>query len=128
VNQSAITPEIARFIAEQITSADQLDILLLLHGDPAKLWKAEDVSRAVFTVPTAATMRLEDLARRGFLMSSGGADPSYRYQPASDGIRRQVDALAAAYRTNRVAVINLVFQRRPDPLKSFSDAFRVRPE
>jgi hypothetical protein len=128
VSQGAITPEITRFVAEHIPSADQLDILLLLHGDPAKLWKAEDVSRAVFTVPTAATMRLEDLVARGLLVSSGGADPSYRYQPANEGLRGQVDALAAAYRTNRVAVINLVFQRRPDPLRSFSDAFRVRPE
>ena len=128
MSQGPITPEITRFIADHINSADQLDILLLLHGDSAKQWKAEDVSRAVFTVPTAATMRLEDLVARGFLVSTGGANPGYRYRPASEQLRSQVDALAAAYRTNRVAVINLVFQRRPDPLKSFSDAFRVRPE
>jgi hypothetical protein len=128
VTAGAVPPEVVRFIAEQITSADQLDILLLLHGDASRAWRAEDVSRAVFTVPTAATLRLEDLVARGFLSSGGGADPAYRFQPASAALRGQVDALAAAYRGNRVAVINLVFQRKPDPLKSFSDAFRVRPE
>jgi hypothetical protein len=37
-----------------------------------------------------------------------------------------VAALAAAYRESRVAVIQLVFARPSDPLRSFADAFRMR--
>ena len=126
MSQGEITPEIKRLVAEHIDAADQLDILLLLHSAPHRGWTAREVSESVFTVPTAATLRLEQLVQAGFLATSGGADPSYTYRPATPALREQVDALAAVYRANRVAVIQLVFQKAADPLKSFSDAFRLR--
>jgi hypothetical protein len=123
VSDGAITPVVQRLIAEHIVSADQLDILLLLHGAPGKAWTAREVSEAVFTVPTAATLRLEQLVAAGFVTSSGGADPGYAYAPTSAALRSGTDSLAAAYRANRVAVIQLVFQQTPDPLQRFSDSF-----
>jgi hypothetical protein len=126
VTHPQITPEIQRLVAEHIDAADQLDILLLLHSAPDRAWTAREVSESVFTVPTAATMRLEQLVQAGFLASTGGADPSYTYRPATPGLGDQVDALAAVYRANRVGVIQLVFQKAADPLKSFSNAFRLR--
>lgn len=126
MRQAEITHDVKRFITEHVRSAEQLDILLLLHADPEKRWTAGQVSGAVFTVPTSAAMRLETLAARGFLGSSGGADPQYWYAPASAEQRAGVDALAAAYRADRVAVINLVFAGPPDSVKTFADAFRLR--
>ncbi len=61
--------------------------------------------------PTAAMMRLEQLVRAGFLSTTGGADPGYAYRPATTDLASQVDALAAVYRADRVAVIRLVFQK-----------------
>lgn len=124
--QGNIRPEVQRFVAEHIQSADQLDILLLLHGSPEREWTAREVSEAVFTVPTSATMRLEQLVETGLLVTKGGADPGYEYSPSTPILRAQVDALAEAYRDDRVAVIQLVFRKPADPLKSFSDAFRLR--
>jgi hypothetical protein len=123
VNDVQITPEIQRMVAEHIASADQLDILLLIHAAPERGWTARQVSEAVFTVPAAATMRLEQLVAGGFLASTGGADPSYGYRPVTPERARQVDGLAAAYRANRVAIIQLVF-RKADPRGDFSSAFR----
>jgi len=123
-----IGAEVKRFVAEYIQAPEQLDILLLLHSQPNRQWTAAEISQAVFTVPTSATMRLEGMVASGLLVSSGGADPHYTFSPTSPGLRARVDELAAAYRSNRVAVIGLVFQRPPDPLKSFSDAFRLRKE
>jgi hypothetical protein len=128
VSEGDITPEIQRLVAEHIDGADQLDILLLLHSAPDRGWTAREVSESVFTVPTAATMRLEQLVQAGFLASTGSADPRYTYRPATDLLGRQVDTLAAVYRANRVAVIQLVFQKAADPLKSFANAFRLRRE
>jgi hypothetical protein len=128
VSEGKITPDIERLIAEHIESADQLDILLLLHSKPDRVWTARQVSEAVFTVPTAATMRLEQLVAAGFLATSGGGDPGYQYSPASAALRTGADRLAAAYRANRVAVIQMVFQQPSDPVKSFSDAFRIRKD
>lgn len=126
MSSKQIGPEVHKFIAQHINAAEQLDILLLLHGSPDRDWSAADVSQAIFTVPTAATVRLEALAAAGFVRSSGGTDPRYRFDPSSDALRDQVDQLAAAYRADRVGVINLVFQKPVDPIQSFADAFRLR--
>ncbi|HEV2147703.1 MAG TPA: hypothetical protein VGR37_09905 [Longimicrobiaceae bacterium] len=122
----AVSPEVAHFIAEHIDSAEQLEILLLLQRDPEKTWTALDVSQAIYTVPASATMRLEGLVAAGFVTSTGGADPHYRYAPGTEQLRRQVEVLAAAYRADRVGVIKLIFSRPPDPVQSFADAFRLR--
>lgn len=126
MSQQQIPAEVQQFVAEYITSADQLDILLLLHSRPEEQWTARQVSEAVFTVPTSATLRLEQLAAAGLLSSDGAADPRYQYSPMSPALRARMDALALAYRENRVGVIQLVFQKPVDPLKSFADAFRLR--
>lgn len=121
-----MTPDVRQFIAEHIDSAEQLEVLLLLHRLPDRAWRSVDVSKEVYTVPASATLRLEGLAAAGFVTSAGGADPVYRYEPRSEELARRVDELAAAYRSDRVAVIKTLFDRRPDPLQSFSDAFRLR--
>ena len=126
VAQGKIDPIVQRFVADNIQSAEQLDILLLLHRSPERVWTAREVSEAVFTVPTSATMRLEELVEAGLLTTKGGADPAYEFSPSSPTLRGQVDALAEAYRDDRVGVIQLVFRKPADPLKSFSDAFRLR--
>ena len=121
-----VSPEIQRFVAEHIDSAEKLEILLLLQRNPEKQWTALEVSQAIYTVPASATMRLEALVAEGFLASAGGADPRYSYGPRSDTMRSQVDSLAAAYQADRVSVIKLIFARPPDPVQSFADAFRLR--
>ncbi len=123
---SGVPEPVQRFIAANIESAEQLEVLLLLHRHPDRGWRAHDVSREIFTVPAAATLRLESLVELGFLRSDGAADPEYRYQPRSPELDAEVQALADAYRADRVGVLNLVFRRPPDPVRSFSDAFRIR--
>lgn len=123
---SGVPVDVQRFIAANIDSAEQLEVLLLLHRRPDRGWRAHDVSREIFTVPAAATLRLESLVELGFLRSDGAADPEYRYQPRSEALGTDARALADAYRADRVGVLSLVFRRPPDPLRSFSDAFRIR--
>lgn len=123
-----LLPEVEQLISRYLSSAEQLDILLLLHREPEKRWSAADVSKAIFTVPTSATLRLEELVRAGFLLSTGEGDPRYWYSPRPESLRSQVDALAASYLTDRVAVINRIFEKPVDPVRSFADAFRLRRE
>jgi len=123
---SELSPEVRRFIADHIESAEQLEILLLLHRDPERQWTVADVSQAIYTVPASAIMRLERLVTVGFIASSGGPEPLYSYGPHSEEIRGQIEALAAEYARDRVSLIKFTFARPPDPLQSFADAFRLR--
>jgi hypothetical protein len=122
-------PQVVRaFIAQNIESAELLETLLLVHSDPQRAWTPEDVARSIYTVAASATRRLEQLAAMNLALSTGAADPAYRYAPGTPALAEQVNALAAAYRANRVAVINLVYATPPDPLRSFADAFKLRKD
>ncbi len=121
-----VDQEVRRFISEQIGSAEQLELLLVLHGHPDERFTAAELSQRVFTVPAAALLRLEELVAQGMAASDGAADPRYRYAAATPELARSVDALAAAYRATRVGVVRTIYETPRDPLKSFADAFRLR--
>ncbi|HEX8321438.1 hypothetical protein [Longimicrobium sp.] len=124
---SEAIPDVVRaFIAHNIESAELLETLLLIHSQPEQDWSPEDVARSIYTVPAGATRRLEQLVGIGLATSNGGGTPVYRYHPSSPRLRDEVNALAAAYRQNRVAVINLIYNQPPDPVRSFADAFKLR--
>lgn len=123
-----IPQAVRAFIAQNIESAELLETLLLVHSAPDREWTPEDVARSIYTVPAGATRRLEQLVEMQLVWSTGAADPAYRYAPGTPALAGQVDALAAAYRANRVAVINLVYAPPPDPLRSFADAFKLRKD
>ncbi len=114
------------FISEYIRSAEQLEVLLLLRSEPDRDFTAAEVSQRVYTVPAAALLRLDELATAGLLSTNGAGDPRYRYAPSSPALARRVDALAEAYRTDRVAVVRLIFEQPKDPVRSLADAFLIR--
>ena len=45
--------DVQRFIIEHINSVEQLEALLLVRSDPARVWTTEEVSHALYT-PIAA--------------------------------------------------------------------------
>lgn len=126
MSQAEIPEPVRAFVAQNIDSAELLETLLLVHSGGDREWRPEEVARTIYTVPAGATRRLEQLVEMGLAASNGAMNPSYRFAPSTAALRGQVDQLAAAYRENRVGVINLIYNRPPDPLRSFSDAFRLR--
>ncbi|HEU0298821.1 MAG TPA: hypothetical protein VFR37_05185 [Longimicrobium sp.] len=128
MSQGEIAGHVRAFVDQNIDSAELLETLLLVHSGGERQWTPEEVARTIYTVPAGATRRLEQLVEMRLLSSSGGANPAYRFAPATASLRSQVDDLAAAYRANRVGVIKLVYNRSEDPLRSFSDAFRLRKD
>ncbi|MBW3569919.1 MAG: hypothetical protein KY467_02320 [Gemmatimonadetes bacterium] len=122
-------PDVVRsFVAQHIDSAELLETLLLVHSGPDREWTPEEVARSIYTVPAGATRRLEQLVELGLVTSNDAANPAYRYAPTRAALASQVDALADAYRRARVAVINLIYNKPPDPLRSFADAFKLRKD
>lgn len=134
-----IPPEVRAFIADHIESVVQLEVLLLLHANPARTWQAADIGRELRIDATWAAEQLVYLTARGILASAtsgAGSDPAssassssaavYQYRPRTGELDRAVRGLAAAYADRRVTVINLIFSKPLDKLRSFSDAFKLR--
>ena len=118
--------EVRRLIAENIDSLEQLEILLLLLQHPDRIWNAESVARELRISPLSAGERLEDLTYDGFLARADGSEAGYRYGPQSAALDAAVRGLATAYPTRRVTVINLIFSKPVDKIRTFADAFQLR--
>lgn len=114
------------FIVNEIGSIAQLELLLLLQGDPARHWTAEDAARALYTATDATATLLEALRARGIAVAGEQSPLSYRYAPKTPELDQLVRDLSTLYQTRRVTVINLIYAGPVQKLQSFADAFRLR--
>lgn len=114
-----------RLIADHIDSVEQLEILLLLYQHPERSWSAESVARELRISPMSAGDRLKDMTRSSILSKVPGTEGEYRYTPDPQ-MGEAVAGLAAAYSERRVTVINLIFSKPVDKIRTFADAFRLR--
>jgi hypothetical protein len=128
VTDSDLSEDVKKFITEHINSLEQLEVLLLLHRHPEKAWTAHDVSQELRLSPTSVAMRLANLEKRGLLAVSESSDPLYRYQPQKPDFEPAVDNLAQAYPDYRFTIINPIFSKPLDKIKTFADAFKFRED
>ena len=123
MTKAGVPKEVEHFIAAEIESVEQLEVLLLLRGAADKRWTAPEVARALVSQPDSAATWLETLTSSGLLQH---AQEGYRYAPPSSDVERTVDALAESFAKYRVAVIGLIFSKPSERVRLFSDAFRIR--
>jgi hypothetical protein len=124
-----IPPHVARFINDHVDSVELVEVLLLLRRDAARAWTAEQVSEQLYTSPGSAANRLEALNRSGLAARAGeGASATYLYAPADAERDRAATDLEQVYATRRTTVINMIFSKPSDKLRTFADAFRLRED
>jgi hypothetical protein len=116
-----IPTDIARFIAANLDSVDQLRVLLLLQANPQLDWRVDEVCRQLYlSIPDAAA-HLAKLAERGFASAhkpeaqareaSQGAAPTYRYAPRTEEMAAMGRHIADLDRQRPVTLINLLYSR-----------------
>ncbi|WP_240481198.1 hypothetical protein [Sandaracinus amylolyticus] len=105
-------------------SVEQLEILLLLRGHAERDWNAEEVAKELRIASISAGNRLADLAARGLLTE---ASPGrFRYAPNDPAMHAAVEGLAKVYPERRVSVIEIIFSKPNDVIRTFADAFKLR--
>jgi hypothetical protein len=126
VTGKGFSEDLERFIAQHIHSVEQLEVLVMLKNSGDREWTAAEVSRALSSHPLSVESRMLDLRSRGFVVSrEDGRDFVFRYAP-SDALDLMVDELARAYAERRTSVINLIFSKPLDSVRTLADAFRLR--
>lgn len=115
---------VATFILERIESVEQMEILLLLAGDPGKVWDADSVAREQRTSPRSTGRWLENLTSQKLLVQDG---KSYRF-PIDSEFKGIVGSLAKTYSSMRVAIIEAIFNKPLTKINTFAAAFRLRPD
>jgi hypothetical protein len=125
-----LPPEVKRFINTHLHGFSQLELLLHLHDHPSEPVTAAIAARELRLGEQQAAGLLQDLHTRGLLATSDseGRRESYRYEPSTRELARQVDALAEIYPTYRHRIVQLIFSKPPDSLTNFAQAFRLRKD
>ncbi len=116
--------EFRTFINKNINSVEQIEVLLILHANPERVWTIDEISAIMRSSRNSIRSRLENLASRK--LSAVVHAEGFRYA-ASGRLHGMVEMLADEYAQRRFSVIELVFSR-PDAARMFADAFRLREE
>jgi hypothetical protein len=124
----AIPPAVKQLLARYIRSVEQLEILLLVQGQPNRAWTAAEVYDVIRSSRTSIAERLKDFTAAGFLAEEPGPPAGCRYAPKDNALRAAVDETALLYQTRRVRVIEAIFAPEVDPVQSFADAFKLRKD
>jgi hypothetical protein len=105
-----------------------LEVLLLLSAGTTREYTPEEVCRTLCTSLESATARLRELHRSKLLVAvENTGSPKYRFDAVSSEAR-VVAELEKVYKTRRVSVISFIYSTPTDPLRAFSDAFRLRKD
>jgi hypothetical protein len=128
VTQEEFPADVGRLITDHIDSVAQLEVLLLLRGEPARDWTVDEVSAALRMTADMSREQLRILSDRSFLARAEGEASTWRYAPSTPELGRLVDSLAALYEERRVTVITMIYSKPVDKVRTFADAFRLRKE
>jgi hypothetical protein len=124
VARREFSSEFQTFINKHINSVEQIEVLLILHANPGRVWTVDEISAIMRSSPQSIRSRLEGLAAHK--LSAAVPDEGYRYA-AGGRLHAMVEVLAEEYGLRRFSVIELVFSK-PDAARTFADAFRLREE
>lgn len=128
MNESGFSNELSGFISARIKSLEQLEILLLLSGNPHKHWTAQGVYEVVKSSIGSVKERLKEFCEAGIVKVEDGAETYYRFSPESEVIWNVVNELREAYKQRPVKVVEAIYSKPPEGVEEFARAFRLRKE
>lgn len=96
-----------------------------LHEASEKALSPEELRALTYIEEPSLRRALADFVAAGLVRE---VDPSnlFQYAPRTVADRQAVESMATMYHQRPVTLVRLVYDRAPTPLKSFSDAFRLR--
>jgi hypothetical protein len=122
VSGRLIPDRVQGFIFAHLDSVGLLEVLLLLHSTPGKVWNSQSIVSELRANMNAVEHSIGKLKDLGFVHEEPAGH--YLYRPADSELAAIVDELSEAYRVRRHRILELIFS----PLKrarDFADAFRV---
>lgn len=116
--------DIFSFARNKIRSAWALELLLLLHQDPARNWSASELVRELRSSETVIVPCLAVLKSEGLV--SGAEEEGFRYQPASEDLDAACRELAKLYASRPMALAKAIMKVPNEKLSIFSNAFKLK--
>ena len=123
---TTLSRDLRNFIASNIQSVEQLEILCLLVEDPSKSWSVTEAYRRIQSTEKSVQEGLQYFVVRDLLTAD--ASGAFRFSPKTSALSASALELVKAYRERRVAVIEMIYRKPSESVKHFADAFRLRKD
>ena len=120
----SVPADLRAFVAEEIGSLVQLELLFLLATDPARQWSVEEAAKALYVSTEAAHAFLEAMRARGLFALA--PEQGYRFAPEKPERVELIRRLDEFYKERRLTVINLIYAGPVEKYQSFANAFRFK--
>jgi hypothetical protein len=121
-----LPPGVDRFLRGSLRSVWELELLLLLRRQRARLWMADELVRDLRASVLIVADSLDTLQKAGLV--SRNADDQYQYWPTTPELDHLVDDVAAAYGTSPVAVTEAILSSPSSSVRTFADAFKIKKD
>jgi DNA-binding IclR family transcriptional regulator len=121
-----ISDEVRRFILTSIPSVPYLEAALLFHADPAGGKTVQDVARALYLRPSAASQLMAEMCGAGLLHKSEDGGELFHYAAKESALGSMVARLAEEYRKNLIEVTHLIHDETQRSATRFAAAFELR--
>ena len=121
-----VSPVVLAFIAEHIRSLEELQLLMAVIQSPDRWWDAAAATRELGIAATIARRALDHFAAHNLLDIRITGDVLYQFRPGTDDLRAAARATEEAYRSNPLALAQLVTGIARRGIRDFADAFRIR--
>ena len=122
----SLSVELRQFVANYLTSVEQLEVLCLLSENPGKAFSAPEAFRSIQSSEKSVADCLEAFRGAGLVVSD--TPGTYRFAPREQQQAQLVAELAKTYRERRVSVIECIYRKPPGLIQEFAEAFRLRKE
>lgn len=126
MSERIFSEDLEKFIAAEINSLEQLEILLLLSGNPHKWWTANGVYDVIKSSVQSVQDRLDEMVHRGMLRKETDSEVRYQFGPTNEDVWRITSELRDAYKERSVKVVQAIYSKPPDAVQEFARAFRLR--
>lgn len=118
---SEMPERVRQLLDRHISSVEQLELLFLLHEDASASFTPDAAARRIGTTGHSARIRLVELVGGGLARESDG---TFSYAPGAHDAA--VADLRRLYSTHRVRIISRIFDKPPESVRNFADAFRLK--
>jgi Fic family protein len=119
---------VKRFIVLHIDSVELLNVLLILHREPNRQFTIENIEHELRSSRLAIEKRLSDLYSRKILRKISSTSGLHSYLPTSAEISTEIADVAAFNQTYPARIIELIYSRKDEALRSFADAFKIKED
>lgn len=106
----------------------QLELLMLLGGEPDRWWTADAANRELRSSVEACAADLRALAKEGLAEATSDSEPRYRFRLTRPEDEPVVTRLRELFRTHFHALVHAVYAGRKRDARAFADAFKLKKD